>query len=291
MTIKNIGFILVSVLLLSVLMFGCSSNSTSPNTSQDDITFQAAGSYTVTTYSDLKTRISNAVAGDVITISGTIRTSSNLSISRSGSSSAMITLKGGCLDFSGCSSYGLNISGSYWRISGIEIKNDGDTPVYITGSRNIIENCNIHNNQDMGLLIRHGGAYNQVNGCQSHDNYDTANGGENADGFGCKWEGGSSNVFNNCNASYNSDDGWDLWMYTSPVKINSCQAHYNGKGTAGDGNGFKLGGNNVAANHTLTNCVANYNTGYGYCRNNNPGTITLSNCTGTGNKKGLKSGL
>jgi hypothetical protein len=235
----------------------------------------------------LSSAISNASAGTVITISGTIKVGSALSLSKSGTSSSMITLQGGTLDYTGVSSYGLNISGSYWKISGIEIINCGDTPVYIIGSYNIIQNCNIHNNQDMGLLIRHGGAHNQVNGCNSHDNYDPANNGGNSDGFGAKWEGGTGNVFNNCLSNHNSDDGWDLWMYTSTITMNNCTATNNGYDTAGNGNGFKLGGCSVSTSHTLTNCVSNNNIGYGYTGNSNPAHMNMTNCTGSGNAKGL----
>jgi Right handed beta helix region len=284
---KNLLFCLAIILLV----FSCSN----PSTIGSSADSQAAGiaasapdftSTTVTTASALSTAISNAKAGDVITISGTIASSSAFKLSKSGTSSSYITLQGGTLNFSGCSSYGLNISGSYWKISGIAIENDGDTPVYITGSYNIIQNCNIHNNSDMGLLIRHGGAHNQVNSCNSHDNFDSPKG-ENADGYGTKWEGGSGNVYNNCLSNHNSDDGWDLWMYTSTVTFNTCTSTNNGYGTGGDGNGFKLGGNNVSTPHTLKNCVANNNLGYGYTGNSNPAHMTMTNCTGSGNKKGL----
>ncbi len=77
MTTKNCLFVLVGVLLLSLLIVGCGGNQTPQDLSQDDFTLQAATSYTVTTYSALKTAIGNAKAGDVITISGTIKTSSN----------------------------------------------------------------------------------------------------------------------------------------------------------------------------------------------------------------------
>src|SRR5690606_6998424 len=52
----------------------------------------------------------------------------------------------------------------------------------------------------------------------------------------------------------------------------------------GNGNGFKLGGNNTASNTQLRHCVAVGNTVKGFDQNNNNGTMTLYNCTGYMNK-------
>lgn len=245
-------------------------------------------STSVTTFNDLSGAISNAQAGDVITITGTIVCPSRLNLTNSGTSSARITLQGGKLDFSTCSVSAIVITGSYWKLSNIEVYGGADRGIHIKGgSYNILENCYAHNFGHMGIEINEGGAYNEITGCISNDNYDVPTGGENADGFGCKYTGGAGNVFRNCTGNHNSDDGWDLYKFTAAITFYSCKAENNGYGTDGDGVGFKLGGPDVAANHILYDCVANYNKHYGFSSNYNTGTITYINCTGTGNGSGL----
>jgi hypothetical protein len=59
---------------------------------------------------------------------------------------------------------------------------------------------------------------------------------------------------------------------------------------AGDGNGFKLGGNGVAGGHLIQNCVAFNNQqtySRGFHQNNNTSGITLYNCLTFGNTVGF----
>lgn len=58
---------------------------------------------------------------------------------------------------------------------------------------------------------------------------------------------------------------------------------WNYGGFTGNGNGFKVGGNSVAADNVLTRCVAIGHPKKGFDQNNNTGSITLYNCTGYGN--------
>jgi len=247
-------------------------------------------STTVTTYAALKSAVAAAVAGDVITISGTITLTSTLKCSNSGTSSAYITLTGGTIDCSSLSSgsRGVNVTGSYWKITNMTIKNAPDNGLLLqTGGHNYISNVKTTGNGDSGVQIYNGGYSNTVNSCYSASNYDSSNGGENADGFACKLSAGTGNVFQYCEAYYNSDDGWDLYDQPYTVKMTYCKATYHGYGTDGDGNGFKLGSSGQTVAHTVTYCTSSYNNKYGYTGNGNTGHITTTGSTGTGNASGL----
>jgi len=250
----------------------------------------AAMSTTVTTEAALKTAIANAQPGDVITVSGTIYLTSTLQLIKNGTSSAKISFTGGILDCAGISgaNWGVKVNGSYWNITNMTIRNAPDCGiVFQTGGYNYVNKVITYGNKDSGLQIYNGGHHNSINNSTSYDNYDVANGGENADGYACKLSAGAGNQFNSCNAYHNSDDGWDLYGQPSSVVINNCTATNNGYGANGDGNGFKLGsaGQNIA--HTVTNCTASNNKGSGYDGNGNTGHITTTGSGGSGNVKAL----
>jgi len=207
------------------------------------------------------------------------------------------------------SARGFQLSGSYWHIRGIDVINAGDNCIHISGSHNTIELVNTYGCSDTGVQITANGseasdpsraAHNTVIHCDSHDNYDEANAGENADGFAAKLYIGPGNVFRGCRAWNNADDGWDLFASDDVVVIEDCWAIANGKigpsqnNTNGDGNGFKLGGaaragdaNMGGAAHQVTRCVSIENRACGFVRNNNTIEPELSMCGGRGDTKGL----
>jgi len=200
---------------------------------------------------------------------------------------------------------GLQINGNYWHIKGLEVMGAADNGIFVGGSYNIIEQCEIHHNRDSGLQISRyissatrdeWPSYNLILNCTSHDNMDPDNG-EDADGFACKLTAGPGNVFRGCVAYYNVDDGWDLYTKSETgaigeVLIENCVAYGNGQTSNGsatsnsDGNGFKLGGSNIKVNHIVRRCIAFNNNKHGFTYNSNPGSITVENCTGYNN--GLK---
>ncbi|MBJ6109957.1 right-handed parallel beta-helix repeat-containing protein [Hymenobacter sp. BT523] len=249
----------------------------------------ANASVTVTTETALKNAIAAANPGDVITVSGTIRLTSTLQLLRSGTSSAKINFTGGTLDCSGVpSGWGVKVNGSYWNITNMTIKNAPDCGlVFQLGGYNYTNNVTTTANKDSGLQVYNGAHDNNITYCTSTENYDVANGGENADGFACKLSAGANNKFDHCTANHNSDDGWDLYGQPSTVRITNCTATNNGYGGTGDGNGFKLGsaGQNVA--HTVTGCTSSNNKASGYDGNGNTGHITTTGSGGSGNGKTL----
>jgi hypothetical protein len=204
---------------------------------------------------------------------------------------------------------GIAIGGDYWHIRGLDVINAGDNCIHISGAHNTIENVVTHGCSDTGIQISANSteaqdetraANNTVLNCDSHDNYDAQNQGENADGFAAKLYIGPGNVFRGCRAWNNADDGWDLFASDDVVVIEDCWAIANGKigpgqnNTNGDGNGFKLGGaaqagdpNMGGAVHEVSGCISIENAACGFVRNNNTQLPQLSMCGGRGDGKGL----
>lgn len=193
---------------------------------------------------------------------------------------------------------GIWLGGNYWHLKGLEVKGAADNGIFVAGNHNIVELCTTHANHDSGLQLgRYSSSapntewpsYNLILNCESYDNYDSApNSGENADGFGCKLTTGPGNVFRGCISHNNIDDGWDLYTKSdtgpiSPVVIDQCISYGNGTLTdgtqnpAGDKNGFKLGGEDIAVAHYVSRCISFNNGKNGFTWNSNPGAIVLVN--------------
>ncbi|MBU3804428.1 MAG: right-handed parallel beta-helix repeat-containing protein [Candidatus Cellulosilyticum pullistercoris] len=250
------------------------------------------GSSRNTAFKTLDKALSKASAGTTIfLLNGTYESSSTYKLSKNGTSSAPIKIlnysgHSPVVDFSSQpyadSSRGFQISGDYWIISGLTIKNAGDNGIYISGNNNRVQDCTITKCGDTGLQLSNGASYNQITRVTSTSNYDSKTDGENADGFAAKLSVGPGNVFRDCIALYNSDDGFDLYNATNAVKFYGCEASYNGT-NSGNGQGFKVGGNYTADNHYLEDCVATGNKSRGFDQNNNTGYITLKNCIAQNN--------
>lgn len=245
---------------------------------------------------------------------GTYSFSSTITIERSNSGSSVNARKNliaygneiPVLDFSAqafaSANRGLQVFGHYWLVKGIEVKGAGDNGIFIGGNFNRIEDVETHHNRDTGIQL---GRYNssvgfsewpsnnEVVNSYSHDNFDPDNG-EDADGFAAKLTVGPGNVFDGCIAAYNVDDGWDLYAKTETgaigeVTIRNSIAYNNGQTSEGtsttnsDGNGFKLGGEQIAVNHIVENSIAFLNKKHGFTYNSNPGSIVMKNNTSWSN--------
>ncbi|WP_130736591.1 right-handed parallel beta-helix repeat-containing protein [Flavobacterium sp. J27] len=257
---------------------------------QKETVSNVAKSTTVTSESALRSAVSTANPGDIITISGTINLTRTLELARSGTSSSKINITGGVLNCANqpSGSWGVKVNGSYWNITNMTIRNAPDCGLVLqNGGYNYVYNVTTSYNGDSGLQVYNGAHDNYIRQCYSNENYDVANGGENADGFACKLSAGKNNVFEGCIANHNSDDGWDLYGQPYTVTIRNCTASNNGYGTNGDGNGFKLGSAGQSVPHTVTNNTATNNKAWGYDGNGNTGHITITGSSGSGNVKGL----
>ena len=197
---------------------------------------------------------------------------------------------------------GIQINADWWIIDGLIVKGAGDNGIYIGGSHNIVRNCETYECMDTGIQLGRADStqqsiaewpsYNLIENCTSHDNADPS--GEDSDGFACKLTTGIHNVFKGCIAYNNIDDGWDLYCKADSgaigaVTLEDCVAFNNGITSDGigkdssDGNGFKLGGESIAVQHKVKNCIAFNNLAHGFTDNSNPGTIWLENCTSFNN--------
>jgi len=250
--------------------------------------------------------------GTIWLLSGTNALSTTNNFSKSGTASAHIRVQavaGGTrpvLDFSaqgfGSNNRGLNVTGDYWEFRGFEIMNAGDNCIAVSGSNNIFDQLVIHGCQDTGLQITASSsdatndakaANNLVLNCDSYENIDQPTNGENADGFAAKLRIGPGNVFRGCRSWNNADDGWDFFASDDVVTVDNCWAFLNGKvvsgsNSAGDGNGFKLGGAPSGAGeggavHIVTNSFAFDNRACGFVRNNNPDVPMLTSCGANAN--------
>jgi hypothetical protein len=190
---------------------------------------------------------------------------------------------------------GIALGGDWWHFKGFTVEHAGDNGILVGGSNNVVERVVTRHNADTGLQIARytagapsseWPANNLILSSESHDNVDSD--GEDADGFAAKLTSGSGNVFRFCVAHNNIDDGWDLYTKgdTGPigaVTIEDSLAYDNGTlsngGQAGNGdrNGFKLGGEDIAVNHTVVRTIAFENGKHGFTYNSNPGNMTISN--------------
>ncbi|MEH0829274.1 MULTISPECIES: cellulose-binding domain-containing protein [unclassified Micromonospora] len=190
---------------------------------------------------------------------------------------------------------GLALNASYWHVRGLVVERAGDNGIFVGGSNNIIERTVTRFNRDTGLQLSRIAsstprdqwpANNLMVSVESHDNADSD--GEDADGFAAKLTVGGGNVFRYAVSHHNIDDGWDLYTKSDTgaigtVTIEDSLAYSNGtlsNGTQngnGDRNGFKLGGEDIAVNHTVRRTIAYRNGKHGFTYNRNPGTMTISN--------------
>ncbi|MFF1306681.1 carbohydrate-binding protein [Streptomyces sp. NPDC058307] len=268
-------------------------------------TDSAAG--TVTAPTTLTSAISRISAGGTIYLrGGTYAYSSTVTIpaGSNGTSAARTTISAypgetPVLNFSAqtesSANRGIQLNADYWKIYGLVVEHAGDNGIYIGGSNNVVERTVTRFNRDTGLQLGRIAsttpssawpANNLILSAESHDNADSD--GEDADGFAAKLTTGTGNVFRYAVSHNNIDDGWDLYTKTDtgpigPVTIEDSLSYNNGtlsdgsQAGAGDRNGYKLGGEDIAVNHVVRRSIAFGNGKHGFTFNSNPGTLAISN--------------
>ncbi|MCR4676763.1 MAG: hypothetical protein K5634_06000, partial [Sphaerochaetaceae bacterium] len=199
--------------------------------------------------------------------------------------------------------HGMQLAGSNCYLYRVNFYNNGTSGLTVSG--------------DSKDTIEFWPAFNTVESCTSMNNADKAL--EDADGFCAKLTTGEGNVFDKCISAYNADDGWDLFAKVASgsigqVTIKNSLTYKNGyimvkegsttksfefadvvcdeNGTltftngvemeAGNGNGFKMGGSNLAGGHTLINSISYENKTKGIDSNSCP-DIKAYNCTSYNN--------
>jgi len=218
-------------------------------------------------------------------------------------------------DFQGLCA-GMIFAGNNWYIKGFDVihSQDAQKGVQVSGNNNTLDQINAYYNGSTGIQISRylttdefelWPANNLILNCTSYNNADA--GCEDADGFAAKLTVGNGNVFDGCMAYYNADDGWDLFAKVQTgsigsVTVKNCVAYKNGYVKvnsdkskdrhvdsvfdldmagrvvdAGNGNGFKLGGDSMSGYHVLENSVVYDNKAKGIDSNSCP-DIQVKSC-------------
>lgn len=239
---------------------------------------------------DIHTAVELAEPGRTILMKGGVyRLDRPVELKRSGTDSLPIRLWAcpgerpvfDCLDQPyNTSRDGMIVSGDYWHVLGLEIRNAYHTGFFIgEGSHNLFERCTAHHNGGTGFRMGFShnepynedgekAAYNTFLNCDAYNNFDwyarrdgKLTAGTNTDGFACQCNTGKGNRFVGCRAWSNSDDGWDLFECGYGIVLENCwvwntgiledhRAMYAEKTGEeltedkwdGNGNGFKMGG-------------------------------------------------
>lgn len=259
---------------------------------------------------DINTAVKYVQPGQTIVLAGgTYNLTSPVVIARgiSGTADAMIYMTADpdaeerpVFDFGGVSE-GLTAAGDYWYIKGIDVTHtsNGNRGILVAGKHCTFDQINTYENGNTGLQISRylstderelWPSDNLILNCTSYANADA--GYEDADGFAAKLTCGEGNVFDGCISYNNADDGWDLYAKVETgsigaVTIRNSVAYGNGylpDGTdAGNGNGFKMGGESLTAGHHLINCIAYNNKAKGIDSNSCP-DIIIENSTSYNNE-------
>ncbi|WP_437972305.1 right-handed parallel beta-helix repeat-containing protein [Sorangium sp. So ce260] len=184
------------------------------------------------------------------------------------------------------------VTGSWMHLRGLEIGNakvgrSGDHSYSLLrtkgSSNNIFELLHLHHAFGPGLFIDGGDGGNLVLNSDSHDNYDqngSQGDGQNGDGFGVHYQTtGPGTIIRGCRAWNNSDDGYDYISQEVPVITEGSFAMSNGRGSEGNGNGFKVGSSKTGIRHIVRNNVAWKNKAAGFYANHSSGGNTWLNNT------------
>jgi hypothetical protein len=231
---------------------------------------------------DIRSDIQNAASGTTITGSGTYSLTASITVPSG------VTVKGGTYNFNNAGN-GFVLSGTNCKLYSLTVTAVNHPGIYIYGGNTCrVDSCTTTSNYNTGIQIQGSTAKNNtIYNCISKSNYDAAGGGQNADGYACKFSTGSGNSFQSCDGHSNSDDGWDFWQAGASVTVTNSKAYSNGSGSAGNGNGFKFGSSGMSIGMTYTSCNAYSNkgtTGHGFDTNGNTGSHKLNSCHSYSNK-------
>lgn len=259
----------------------------------------SAATVVVSDVTALSNAIRNASAGTVIQVrGGTYYPTATLQSTADGTSSSPVTLTAygsENVKISGsrlpAGSWIFKLTADYWNVSSITFQDSPDNAVVCQSCTGTSwNNIKTLNGGDSGFTLTGNGTVNNtVRNIDSYGNYDAADHGENADGIAIKFGSGSGNLVTGARLYNNADDGIDLWSFSSPVTIEHTWAFGNGKNRwgdsafAGDGNGYKLGGDGETVAHVVNNSAAWDNKGNGFTENSNRGSIVINRTTAYAN--------
>ncbi|MBO0513471.1 right-handed parallel beta-helix repeat-containing protein [Streptomyces beijiangensis] len=259
----------------------------------------SAATVVVDTTAELTSAIASATAGTVIQVrGGTYYPTATLQSTANGTSSSRIQLQAygsETVKIDGSNlpagDWIFKLTADYWTTSNITFQNSPDSAVVCTSCTGTLwSNIKTINGGDSGFtLTGDGTSDNTVRNLDSYGNYDAVNHGENADGIAIKFGSGTNNLVTGARLYNNSDDGLDLWSWSSPVTVEHTWSFGNGQNRwsdtafAGDGNGYKLGGDGESVAHVINNSAAWGDAGNGFTENSNTGAIVINRTTAYAN--------
>jgi len=303
------------VFIIAIIAGSCNTMLNNVEDNKEIVSEEITRTIQVTNSEELIAALSDPKPGDSIFVSaGNYKINERFYINDSGTSENKIYLIGDIsgerpiLDFSfmieDSSNQGMVLKADNWFIKGFQFYKAGDNGLHIRGNNNHIEFCSFSECSDTGLQLDDGASNNTILNCDSFYNADSSL--ENADGFAVKMDVGSGNKFIGCRAWNNLDDGWDGYLRESDninTTYENCWSFRNGylkDGTQGkgDGNGFKTGGSDDKLrkhNASYYRCIVAGNVSDGFDHNSNRGTVSIINCSATGNGRNFafseKNGL
>lgn len=211
------------------------------------------------------------VAGDTVNIRGGVY-SEYVTINPSGTAANRITFQSysgemaivdGTSITPGTQSFLVRINGDYITLKNVEVRNAAWASVicWNTATQCIIDGNTIHDGYYPGIIF-YQNAFNTAQNNHVYNMYDSATNGGQADCIVTSADtgtGGSHTYINNIVHDC-GDDGIDGWASSGNTYIGNISYHngwnYHNGTAAGDGNGFKLGGQSGTGNHTVIDNVA-----------------------------------
>ncbi|MFI1814614.1 pectate lyase [Streptomyces sp. NPDC020422] len=260
-----------------------------------------AATVVVANSAELANAVKNATPGTVVQVrGGTYYPTATLQSTANGTAAAPIRLEpygsetvridGSKLP---AGSWIFKLTADHWTVSRLTFQHSPDSAVVCTSCTGTVWNSiRTIDGGDSGFTLTGDDTNdNVVRDLDSSGHYDAADHGENADGLAIKFGSGRNNLVTGARLFDNSDDGVDLWSWSTPVTIEHTWAYGNGRNRwsdpafAGDGNGFKLGGDGEVVAHVVNNSAAWGNAGNGFTENSNRGAIALNRTTSYANAK------
>ncbi|MFI9758654.1 pectate lyase [Streptomyces sp. NPDC051963] len=258
-----------------------------------------AATVVVDTSAELSSALSSATAGTTIQVrGGTYYPTATLQSTANGTSSSRVHLQpygSETVKIDGSNlpdgDWIFKLTADYWTVSGITFQNSPDSAVVCQSCTGTVwSNIKTINGGDSGFTLTGDATVNNtVRNIDSYGHYDAATHGENADGIAVKFGSGTGNLITGARLYNNSDDGIDFWSFSSPVTVEHTWAFGNGRNRwgdsafAGDGNGYKLGGDGEVVAHVVNNSAAWDNAGNGFTENSNTGAIVINRTTAYAN--------
>jgi hypothetical protein len=179
-------------------------------------------------------------------------------------------------DGSNDSDSGVQFRSPYVVFRGFEVSGSGWKGVNTEGNAHdvVLEGLRVHNSHLWGIM-NNGRDDVVFRNCDSYDNM--GGDGDNSDGI--NMTGPAQNgLIEGCRSWNNGDDGFDFWV-SDDHTVRNCMAWNNGRGSGGDGNGFKLGGGSGSGGHLVHNCVSFANRNRGFDWNVADREMEVYNCT------------